>query len=164
MAFEVYYRKSNKFSLGLVLNGYLSIVFADKVLLMLQSLKRAHKVNPKDPKLHSCLIRFNEVVVKNKGSWEESLEEVITKETKAYFDGKHAKQLNKDFLASNSTSLCCVFEGAKMMYRLDNKCQSQALKLVTSLDNKYTDVNIEVSGVLRIWRCNKLYIFFSFLL
>lgn len=114
---------------------------------MLQSLKRAHKVDPTDPKLHCCLIRFYEIVVKNKGSWESSVEEVITQETKAYFDGKDAKQLNKDFLERHSTSLCAVFEGAKMMYRLDNKSQSQALKLVTSLDNKYNDVNIDVSFI-----------------
>nr|CAH7754284.1 unnamed protein product [Callosobruchus chinensis] len=50
MAFEVYYRKK-------------------KVLLMLQSLKRAHKVEPRNPRLHSCLVRFYQYVQNVKDSW-----------------------------------------------------------------------------------------------
>ncbi|KAJ8945753.1 hypothetical protein NQ314_009062 [Rhamnusium bicolor] len=117
----------------------------EKVLLMLQSLKRAHKVDPKNPKLHSCLIRFLQIIQDHKDNWDPSVEEVVTKETKVYFDGKDAHQLNKEFLENNSDSLKAVFEGAKMMYHLDNKTQCQAVSLVTSLDNKYQDVNIEVS-------------------
>lgn len=112
---------------------------------MLQSLKRAHKVDPKNPKLHSCLIRFHQIIQEQKGGWDPSVEEVIMQETKIYFDGKGAKELNKEFLENNSDSLRAVFEGTKMMYHLDNKSQSHAVTLVTSLNDKYQDVNIEVS-------------------
>lgn len=115
---------------------------------MLQSLKRAHKVDPKNPKLHSCVIRFHQIIQEQKCDWDPSVEEVITKETKIYFDGTDAKELNKKFLESNSDSLRAVFEGAKMMYHLDNKSQSHAVSLVTSLNDKYQDVNIEVSGLI----------------
>ncbi|XP_056647999.1 N-alpha-acetyltransferase 16, NatA auxiliary subunit [Diorhabda sublineata] len=125
MAFEVYYRKK-------------------KALLMLQSLKRAYKVDSTNPKLHSCLIRFHQFVQKNKGSWDFNVEQVIRQETKVYFEGKDAISLNKEFLEKNSNSLKAVLEGAKVMYRLDSKKQSEAISLVTSLDNKYHDVNIEV--------------------
>ncbi|KAJ8922616.1 hypothetical protein NQ315_007648, partial [Exocentrus adspersus] len=125
MAFGVYYRKK-------------------KVLLMLQSLKRAHKVDPKNPKLHSCLIRFHQIIEEQKGNWDPSVKEVVTQETKIYFEGKNAYDLNREFLENNSNSLRAVLEGTKMMYHLDNKSQSRAVSLVTSLDNKYQDVDIEI--------------------
>lgn len=43
---------------------------------MLQSLKRAYQVDPKNPKLHSCLIRFYQFIQENKGSWDPSVEQV----------------------------------------------------------------------------------------
>ncbi|CAH1159834.1 unnamed protein product [Phaedon cochleariae] len=125
MAFEVYYRKR-------------------KVLLMLQSIKRAQQIDPKNPKLHSCLVRFFEHIAEVRSDWEPCIEEVVSRETESYFAGKGAHALNEDFLERNSHSLWAVLEGAKMMYHLDNKCQSRAIELVTSLDNKYQDVNIEI--------------------
>nr|XP_023023297.1 N-alpha-acetyltransferase 16, NatA auxiliary subunit-like [Leptinotarsa decemlineata] len=125
MAFELYYRKK-------------------RVLLMLQSLKRAHQVDPKHPKVHSCLIRFSQFINEIRSSWDPRVEEVVLKESKLFFNGKDAHKLNKEFLENNSDSLRAVLEGAKMMYHLDNKSQSQAIELVTSLDNKYQDVNIQV--------------------
>lgn len=125
MAFEVYHRKN-------------------KVLLMLQSIKRAHKVDPKNPKLHSCLIRFHEVIKKEKSNWDPSVEQVVTQETKNFFNGKDAKQLNKEFLELNNSSVKAVYEGTKIMYYLDKSTQSQAIKLVTNIDNKYQDVDIQV--------------------
>lgn len=112
---------------------------------MLQSLKRAHKLSPTNPKLHSCLIRFWQFTQQDKANWETSLAEVISIETRPWFNGKDAPLLNKEFLEVNSNSLKAVFEGAKMMYHLDNRTQNQAMMLVTGLDNKYNDVDIEVS-------------------
>ncbi|KAJ8944357.1 hypothetical protein NQ318_011489 [Aromia moschata] len=120
-----------------------NLYFSEKVLLMLQSLKRAHKVDSKNPKLHSCLIRFHQIIHDQK-DWDPSVDEVVTRETKVYFDGKDAKLLNKEFLENNSDSLKAAFEGARIMHYLDNKSQCQSVSLVTSLDNKYQDVNIEI--------------------
>nr|CAI5821462.1 unnamed protein product [Callosobruchus analis] len=127
MAFEVYYRKK-------------------KVLLMLQSLKRAHKVEPRNPRLHSCLVRFYQYVQNVKDSWDPRIEEVVQKETQLYFDGKDAHQLNRDFLESNKDSMRAVFESAKMMGHLDDKNQHEVVSLlVTNVgNNKYTDVDIPI--------------------
>lgn len=112
---------------------------------MLQSLKRAHKVNPKHPKLHNCVIRYYLFVQKDKINWEQSVDEVVSKETEIFFEDKDAFQLNKEFMENYPNSLKAIYEGAKVMYHLDNTCQSQALSLITNLDNKYSDVDIEVS-------------------
>lgn len=112
---------------------------------MLQSIKRAHKLNPSNPKLHSCLIRFYAHVNQSKESWDAAVEEVVKSEVKSLFNDKDAKQLNKEYLEMHSNSLECILEGAKMLYHLDNKEQTKALSLVTNLDNKYKDVNINVS-------------------
>ncbi|XP_044747657.1 N-alpha-acetyltransferase 15, NatA auxiliary subunit [Coccinella septempunctata] len=125
MAFEVYYRKN-------------------KVLLMLQSLKRCFRLDPENPKFHSCLIRFHKVCTENKSSWDPAVIEVVEKETKEFFGDKNAKVLNADFLQRHSNSLEAALEGASMMYFLDEKTQNAAINLVTCLDNnKYTDINLE---------------------
>lgn len=112
---------------------------------MLQSLKRAHKVDSKNPKLHSCSIRYYLFIQKDKVNWDPSIEEVVSKETKIFFENKDAFRLNKEYMENNSESLKAIYEGAKVMYQLDNNSQSQALSLITSLDNKYKDVDIQVS-------------------
>ncbi|CAH1123694.1 unnamed protein product [Ceutorhynchus assimilis] len=126
MAFEVYYRKR-------------------KILLMLQSIKRAHQVEPSHPKLHSCLIRFLQVFNENQRNFDPAVLEVITSETKSLLSTKDAKKLNKEFLDSRKGSLKAALEGAIATYQLDNKLQKEALGLVMDIDhNKYTDVDIEI--------------------
>lgn len=112
---------------------------------MLQSIKRAYKLHPDHPKLHSCLIRFSEVINRNKGNWDPIILEVVNQEVAPFFKGKDAAQMNKEFLEMNSNRLDATLEGAKMMYYLDPKSLSTALSLVTSLDNKFVDVNTNVS-------------------
>lgn len=48
----------------------------------------------------------------------------------------------------NSNRLEATLEGARSLYYLDPKSLNTALSLVTSLDNKFVDVNIEVSIIL----------------
>lgn len=115
---------------------------------MLQSIKRAYKLNPTHPKLHSCLIRFSEVINRNKDNWDPIILEVINQEMEPLFKGKDAGQMNKEFLELNSNRLEASLEAAKMMYYLDPKSLSNALSLVTSLDNKFVDINLEVSITL----------------
>ncbi|KAK9891654.1 hypothetical protein WA026_015622 [Henosepilachna vigintioctopunctata] len=125
MAFEVYYRKG-------------------KVLLMLQSLKRCHRLDPRNPRLHSCMIRFHEVCTKNKGGWDPSVVKVVEKETKEFFRNRDAKTLNKEFLEERCNCLEATLEGASMMFHLDKESQNAAINLVTSLDNnKYNDINLK---------------------
>ncbi|XP_066252632.1 N-alpha-acetyltransferase 15, NatA auxiliary subunit isoform X2 [Euwallacea similis] len=126
MAFEVYYRKR-------------------KILLMLQSLKRAHQVDPHHHKLHRCRIRFLEVANENQHVYDPAVLEVISTETKALLSTKEPNVLNKEFLNSNKDSLKASLEGALVLYQLDNKAQKDALNLVSNIDNKkYSDVDIEI--------------------
>ncbi|XP_050299947.1 N-alpha-acetyltransferase 15, NatA auxiliary subunit [Anthonomus grandis grandis] len=125
MAFEVYYRKR-------------------KILLMLQSIKRAHQVDPSHPKLHSCLIRFLQVFKENEKNVDPAVLEVIATETKSLFSTKDEKVLNKEFLEKRKDSLRAALEGAKSMYLLDKTLQKDALSLVTENFDKYTDVDIDI--------------------
>lgn len=119
---------------------------SDKVLLMLQSLKRCFRLDSENPRLHSCLIRFHKVCSKNKSSWDPAVIEVVERETKEFFGDKNAKVLNADFLKRHSKSLEAALEGASMMYFLDEKTQNAAINLVTCMDNKkYTDINLKVN-------------------
>lgn len=112
---------------------------------MLQSIKRAHQIDPSNPKLHTCLIRFYEAINQSKKDWDPAVKEVVENEVTVLFNNKDIKQLNKEFLEKYSNSLEAVLEGAKMLYYLDSKNQNTALRLVTSLDNKYHDINVDVS-------------------
>lgn len=123
----------------------LLLFFLEKVLLMLQSIKRAYKLNPNHAKLHSCLIRFYEFINQSKDNWDPAVDEVVKQEVKVLFANKDAKQLNKEFLERYPKSLEYILEGAKMMFYLDPKNQSIALSLVNNFDNNYCDVNIQVS-------------------
>lgn len=116
---------------------------------MLQSIKRAYKLDPTNPKLHTCLIRFYDVVKNAKDSWDPAVNEVVNNEVKLLFNGKDAAELNKVFLENSSTSLESVLEGARMLYYLDSKNQNTALSLITNFDNKFKDVNIAVSFTMR---------------
>lgn len=125
MAFEVYYRKR-------------------KILLMLQSIKRAHKVDPQHPRLHSCHFRFLQFCREHQDNFDRAVAEVIRLETKSLLSTKDPLTLNKEFLINQKDRLSAALEGAKVMYQLDSKCQKDALKLVTEIENnKYTDVDIE---------------------
>ncbi|KAL1509166.1 hypothetical protein ABEB36_003946 [Hypothenemus hampei] len=127
MAFEVYYRKR-------------------KILLMLQSIKRAHQVDASHPKLHSCFIRFLQEVKENQHTFDPSVSQVITSEMKSLLTTKDPKVLNKEFLDRHKRSLRAALEGGLVMYKLDEKSQKDALNLVTpsNIEVKYQDVDIEI--------------------
>lgn len=111
---------------------------------MLQSLKRANRLDCDNPKLHSCLVRFYGVLNKNK-DLDSTVKEVIEQEIIVLFKNRDAIQLNKEYLDVYCNSLEAALEGARMLHYLNPKLQNSALALVTNLDNKYQDVNINVS-------------------
>ena len=85
LAFEIYYRKG-------------------KPLLMLQSIKRALKVNPSDPRLHGCLIRFQKFVEENSSTG--PVKQVVDQETQSIFTStKSARERNDQFIQSHSDLL-----------------------------------------------------------
>lgn len=124
LAFEIYIRKG-------------------KLLLMLQSVKRAVALDPNHPMVHSCLIRFYHAVSKARGLVD-AVSVVLNKEMATLYLNKNALQLNQEFLASHSKSLPHLLEGARMMHLLDPSSQDQAIKLATNLSEDLSGVTTQV--------------------
>lgn len=120
------------------------MLFLDKILLMLQSLKRAHKIDPQNPRLHTCLVRFNEGLSQCRDGLDPVVKEVLDREVPALLCSKGSHQLNSEYLEAHSNRLEAVLEAAKIMYWLDQATQSTAISLVTKLDNNFRDLFIEV--------------------
>lgn len=118
---------------------------------MLQSIKRAHRLDSQNPRLHSCLIRFHGSVeaARRDSTMAEAVLQVIEREAASMFAGCDAHELNRKYLEQYGDSLAAVLEGAKMMYHLerDRKSQEAALKLVTSVteSNRTKDADARVS-------------------
>ncbi|XP_032687524.1 N-alpha-acetyltransferase 15, NatA auxiliary subunit [Odontomachus brunneus] len=113
MAFEIYIRKG-------------------RTLLMLRSIKRAHRLDANNPDLHTCLVRF---LLHTSGSpLEGSVGEVVKRQTAGIFSSPKAVQLNAEYLKKNRNSLPHLLQGARMLYVLDPSAQPKALSLVTSIE------------------------------
>lgn len=82
---------------------------------MLQSIKRAFRLDSSNAELHSCLIRFELKLVSLRKQTDPSVEEpvltVLQKEMEPILRGRTAAQINKEFLAENPSSLPALFEG-----------------------------------------------------
>lgn len=113
MAFEIYIRK-------------------DRTLLMLRSIKRAHRLDPNNPVLHTCLVRF--LLHTDRVSLEGALEEVVSRQTADIFADSTAVQLNAEYLKKNRNSLPHLLQGARMLYLLKPLVQAKALSLVTNIE------------------------------
>lgn len=131
LAFEIYFRK-------------------DKLLLMLQSVKRAHSLDPEHPKLHECLIRFSKKVDEAKDI-PEAVQTVITKELERLLDGKSATEFNECFLEKFSHSLDSRISGGRMLHHLDPSKTDKAVELLMSAtENSRKDMLEVCSRVLTI--------------
>ncbi|KAI4475549.1 hypothetical protein M0802_015109, partial [Mischocyttarus mexicanus] len=113
MAFEIYIRKG-------------------RTLLMLRSIKRAHRLDSNNPDLHTCLVRF--LLNINRSSLEGPVGEVVKRQTADIFSDSTAVQLNTEYLKKNENSLPHLLQGARMLYLLDPSAQTRALSLVTNMD------------------------------
>ncbi|XP_033115616.1 N-alpha-acetyltransferase 15, NatA auxiliary subunit-like [Anneissia japonica] len=115
LAFEIYYRK-------------------DKVLLMLQSIKRAYSLDPTNPQLHVCIIQFARLL-EEKQNLADAIQTVLSEEMQKILKGKKLKEYNDDFLAAYKTSLEHLLAGSKMQVLLDPSTQEAAISQVTKLDD-----------------------------
>ena len=116
------------------LNGVsLFFVLAGRTLLMLQSIKRAHRLDANNPDLHSCLVLFMRHT--DASQLEGAVAEVVKRQTSEIFSNLNASQFNANFLKKNSKSLPHLFQAARMMYLLDPSAQAKALSLATNLND-----------------------------
>lgn len=114
---------------------------------MLQSIKRAFRIDPNNPKLHSCLIRYHQYIEKVKDLIDPAIQEVITKEVQIMFNGKTAVELNSNYLDTHRNCLTALLDGAKMLYFLNPSNQEKALNIVTALGDNIQNINLKVSKI-----------------
>jgi len=77
---------------------------------MLQSIKRAHRLDPNNPKLHSYLILYHGYLTRWQGSLDASVATVLKQEMEPIFRARDPHQMNAEFLAANSNSLEALLE------------------------------------------------------
>lgn len=118
-----------------------------KLLLMLQSVKRAHAIDANHPKLHEHLVKLAVKVSESK-HMKEPVAIVIERELKTLLDGNDIKQFNADFLEKHSHSLLHRFSGSKMLCLLDASKVDDALALVTDLSDSLEDRTLETCTMI----------------
>lgn len=123
LAYEVFSRKSKR-------------------LLMLQSVKRAHTIDPNHPTLHEHLVKLA-VKVSESTDMKESISAVFERELKTLLGSKDMKQFNADFLEENSRSLLHRLSGCRMLCLLDPTKVDDALALITDLADNLEDRTLE---------------------
>ncbi|XP_055911380.1 N-alpha-acetyltransferase 15, NatA auxiliary subunit [Eupeodes corollae] len=121
LAFEIYSRKN-------------------KILLMIQSIKRARALDAKHPLVHACCMKLVKALQLMGANLNPSVKIVVEKAHKELIgSGKTSQQINDEFIANNRDSISHLVEGAKVLYLLDNSKKDEAIKLITSFDlNKMT--------------------------
>ncbi|GBP12498.1 N-alpha-acetyltransferase 15, NatA auxiliary subunit [Eumeta japonica] len=125
MAFEIYYRK-------------------DKPLLMLQSVKRAHRLQPDHPQLRDCLLRFLERLDELRPALHQHVATVLDAETQPLFGERSATDMAQQFAAEAETRArgqAAALWGARGLTRRLPARAADALKLATSLH--HDDVTIQ---------------------
>ncbi|XP_070168263.1 N-alpha-acetyltransferase 15, NatA auxiliary subunit [Polyergus mexicanus] len=122
MAFEIYIRKG-------------------RTLLMLRSIKRAHRLDANNPDLHTCLVRF--LLHTSKIQLEGAVGEVVKRQTVGIFSSTKTAQLNAEYLKKNRNSLAHLLQAARMLYVLDSSAQTKALSLATSIENLEEGVTLQ---------------------
>lgn len=117
LSFEVYLRKN-------------------KILLMIQAIKRARQLDPKHPIVHGCIMKFTKALQLMSNDLHPSVKLVVDKACQELIGGanKSQQQLNNEFIQENQNSILHLIEGAKIMYALDFSRKDEAIQLITSYD------------------------------
>lgn len=124
LAFEIYSRKN-------------------KLLLMLQSIKRAQKIDPTDAQLHACIIRFVQALNRQSADIAPAVRSVIDKQVALLLGGKSAVDVNAKVLQENSQSAQHVLQASHQLYELDAKRRDEAVALCTAVEN-FPQISLEV--------------------
>jgi peptide alpha-N-acetyltransferase len=115
MTFEIYYRKN-------------------KLLIMLQALKRAYAIDPNNATLHGCIVRFIKLTDKSLAGANEFVRTVIQREieTKLPIIGKRSVDVNDDFIAKNKDSAEAYIAAARIYYDDTPNNKTKAIELLMS--------------------------------
>lgn len=115
LAFEVYSRKN-------------------KILLMIQSIKRALALDVEHPQVQRCILRLIQVLPQLTNELNASVRVVVDKALKGLIGTKSAQQLNNELIDKFGFSVKHLYECARTMYELDGKRQEEAIQLIISFD------------------------------
>lgn len=140
LAFEVYSRKS-------------------KILLMIQSIKRARAIDAEHPEVHRCLTRLMQLLPTLTKDLNVHVKTVVDKAIQELIGSKSVKQLNDEFIAKYNTSIAHLYEAARIMYDLDANNQEAAIKLITSFDVEKLKLEVRFFVVFMniFFKCNIQY-------
>ncbi|XP_072945354.1 N-alpha-acetyltransferase 15, NatA auxiliary subunit-like [Epargyreus clarus] len=133
MAFEIYYRK-------------------EKPLLMLQSIKRAWRLNSTHEHLHDCLVRFRSWLDDSLATLHPSVAAVLDAETQPMFGGRSALSMAEEYASGAALrSQAAALWGARALRRLLPDREAQARGLATALHLPDTSIQgcIDVLESLR---------------
>ena len=144
LTFEIYYRKN-------------------KLLIMLQALKRAYAINPNNATLHGCIIRFIKLLDKKLPSANEFVRIVIQREIEKELPiiGKRSGNVNDEFIARNKDSADALIAAARVYYddSADNK--TKAIELLMSC-TQLKSFKLEVSVSQSLLKALEIFLTFSF--
>ncbi|XP_002740751.1 N-alpha-acetyltransferase 15, NatA auxiliary subunit [Saccoglossus kowalevskii] len=121
LAFDIYYRK-------------------DKLLLMLQSIKRIWNIDSNNSRLHFCVCRFVKAV-EDKKDIADAVSSVIKQELKKLIGDQDMKTFNEEFIARNPNSLEHIIAGAQGKYVYSNS--DSVIDLITQLGDNLEDRNLQ---------------------
>ncbi|XP_061581901.1 N-alpha-acetyltransferase 15, NatA auxiliary subunit a [Cololabis saira] len=124
LAFEIYFRK-------------------EKYLLMLQAIKRAVAIEPSDPWLHQCLVRFFKGVSES-ADLAKPVRTVLNQEISRLFGESNPQSFNKNFLSQHSSSIPHRLAAAKMMVYLEPSSDKMACEIATALDESLSGRSIQI--------------------
>uniref|UniRef100_A0A671VF51 N-alpha-acetyltransferase 15, NatA auxiliary subunit a n=1 Tax=Sparus aurata TaxID=8175 RepID=A0A671VF51_SPAAU len=124
LAFEIYFRK-------------------EKYLLMLQSIKRAVAIEPSNPWLHQCLVRFFKGVSESV-DLAEAVRTVLKQEISRLFGESNPQSFNKNYLSQHSNSIPHRLAAAKMMVYLEPSSDNMACEIAMALDESLTGRGIQI--------------------
>ncbi|XP_026318043.1 N-alpha-acetyltransferase 15, NatA auxiliary subunit [Hyposmocoma kahamanoa] len=123
MAFEIYFRK-------------------ERPLLMLQSIKRAWKLDSSHPQLHDCLLRFMRWLADAMSTLAPQVQQVIKQQMEPMVGGRTELQIAEEYLAGPaSRSQSAALWGARALARLVPSRTADARAIATSLD--FPDLTIQ---------------------
>merc|ERR1719268_292794 len=110
---------------------------------MLQSVKRAFSMDPSDPWLHQCLVRFFKGVSDSQ-DLPEAVRMVLKQEISRLFGESDAKSFNKNYLSQHSNSIPHRLAAAKMMVYLEPSSDKMACEIATALDESLSGGSIQI--------------------
>lgn len=115
LTYEIYYRKN-------------------KLLIMLQALKRAYAIDSNNATLHGCIIRFIKLLDKSLADANEFVRIVIQREieTEIPILGKRSFDVNNDFIERNKSSADALIAAARVYYDDSPNNKTKAIELLTA--------------------------------